>query len=87
MEGTKKLYYDCPQWDPPVNVDDFLVAIGKKQSNSVYHVAEVRAVPKPEKKLIRYYVKVFKSNLTMALKMDSDQKLLPIVWYNRNKKK
>lgn len=82
-----KLHVDCPQWEEPIKVDDFLVAVGKKQTNSVYHIAEVRIVPKPEKRIIRYNVKVFKSDLLNCLKRDDKQRLIPIVWYSRNKNK
>lgn len=75
-----------PTWDIAVKPDDFLVAIGKKQSNSVYHVAESRSVPRKDKRIIRYYLKVFKSDLTIALQRDLDQKLITIYWYPRTKK-
>ena len=86
MEKMKSLYVDTPQWND-VLVDDFLVAVGKTKSNSVYHVAEVRHVPKPEKRMTRHYVKVFMSDLLTALKRDPEQQLIPITWYSRNKKK
>tara|TARA_R110002012_G_scaffold190633_1_gene358218 strand:- start:24787 stop:25047 length:261 start_codon:yes stop_codon:yes gene_type:complete len=86
MEKLIKLYIDSPQWEPAILPDDFAVAIGKKQSNSVYHIAEVRPVPKPEKRVIRYHIKCFKSDLITCLNREPDQKLIPIVWYNRNKK-
>lgn len=87
IDKLKSLYIDMPQWKIGVIVDDFLVAIGKTKSNSVYHVAKVkRIVDKPEKKLIRYYLSVYKSELTTALRRDKTQHLIPIQWYNRNKK-
>ena len=86
MEKLIKLYIDSPQWEPAICPDDFAVAVGKKQTNSVYHIAEVRSVPKPEKRITRYYIKCYKSDLITCLKRDINQQLIPIVWYNRNKK-
>jgi len=76
-----------PSWEKAVSVDDFLVAVGKKQSNSVYHVAEVNPKPRPEKRITRYYLKVYKTDLITALKRDEDQNLIIVTWYSRNKKK
>ena len=87
MDGLKSLYIDAPTWEEGVKPDDFLVAIGKKQSNSVYHVAEVRPKPRDNMRMIRYYLKVFKSDLPTAIKRDSDQSIIPIHWYPRSKKK
>lgn len=77
---------DTPDWEPDIVTDDFLVTIGKKQSNSVYHVYESKSKdgPKPGKR--RHHLKVFVSDLITMLKRDSDQKLIPIIWYSRNKK-
>lgn len=76
-----------PRWTPAVKVDDFLVAIGKKQSNSVYHIASVRSVLRPGKRITRYHMQVYKSDLITCLNRDSDQQLITLFWYNRNKKK
>ena len=87
IDKSKSLYVDMPQWKIGIMVDDFLVAIGKNKSNSVYHVAKIkRVVDKPEKRIIRYYLSVYKSELTTALRRDKTQKLIPIYWYSRNKK-
>lgn len=75
---------DALNWVDPVKVDDFIVAIGVKKSNSIYHVAEVKARPHPKlNKMTRYHMKVFKSDLMTALKRDEDQKLIPVEWYKR----
>ena len=85
-DQLKSLYIDLPSWRDPVQVDDFLVAIGKKQSNSVYHVAEVRPpIPKHNGKMNRYHMKVYKSDLVTALKRDDDQQLITLYWYPRGK--
>ena len=84
MDQVKKLYVDCPEQQPAVMPDDFIVAVGKTKSNSVCHVAEVKR--KLWKNNIRYHVKVFKSDLITALKRDIDQQLIPMQWYNRDKK-
>lgn len=89
MDNPKRLYIDIPDWDEPAKVDDFLVAISKKQSNSVYHIAEVRSVV-PRKKqpgISRYYLNVYKTDLITAIKRDEDQKVIPVYWYSRGKKK
>jgi hypothetical protein len=87
MEKTVKLYIDCPSWGEPIKVDDFLISEGKTKTNSIYHVAEVKAIERPEKRVTRYYVKVFKSDLITALKRDPCQQQIVIIkWNNRNKK-
>lgn len=87
-DQLKKLYIDMPAWDEPVRVDDFMVAIGKRQSNSVYHIAEVTpGKPRKDKRLVRYYLKVYKSDLITALKRGPKQKLIKIYWYSRDKKR
>lgn len=83
MEKLKSLYIDRPVWDSQINVDDFLVTIGVKQSNSVYHVAEVKAKHRPVSRMIRYYVKVFDSDLMTALKRSENQQLITLHWYKR----
>jgi len=86
MDDLKSLYVDMPIWNEPLKVDDFIITIGKKQSNSVYHIAEVRRVDSREKRRSRYHIKVYMSDLTTALKRESEQRLLPIQWNTRNKK-
>lgn len=83
MEKVKSLYVDQPSWQPPINIDDFLVTIGVKQSNSVYHIIQVNAKPQADIRIIRYYVKVFDSDLMTALKRSETQKLIPLTWYKR----
>lgn len=86
MEKLRSLYIDIPNWEEGVKPDDFLVAIGKLKSNSVYHIAEVRPVPQKNKRITRYYLKVLKADLTIALQKESNQKIVPIHWYSRSKK-
>lgn len=87
-DGTQSLYIDMPSWSDGVNVDDFIVAVGKKQSNSVYHVAKIKSiVPRKEGRVKRYYMRVYKSDLLTAIRRDDDQKLITITWYPRGKKK
>ena len=87
MEKQVKLYVDCPTWEHPIRIDDFLVTVGKTKSNSVYHVAEVKSRPSPKhERLTRYHVKCFKSDLITAISRDNDQQLIPMQWYSRNKK-
>lgn len=86
-DKLKSLYIDMPNWVAGVKVDDFLVAIGKTKSNSVYHVAKVKSIrPNEQKRIVRYYLSVYKSELTTALRRDKTQHLIPITWYSRNKK-
>lgn len=77
-----------PNWSDPVKIDDFIIAIGKKQSNSVYHVAEVKpGKPRLDKRITRYNMKVYKSDLITALNRDPHQAIIAIKWYSRDKKK
>ena len=84
-DGPVKLYIDCSVWDDAIKIDDFLVAIGKTKSNSVYHVASVKA-SKRGNGTVRYHVETFSSDLITALKRDNEQKLITLYWYPRNKK-
>lgn len=73
MEKLKSLYVDRLAGSSKICVDDFLVTIGAKQSNSVYHIAEVKEKPRLGGRMIRYYVKVFDSDLSSALKRSKEQ--------------
>lgn len=83
-ERTKSLYVDQPSWGEPINVDDFVITIGVKQSNSVYHVSEVKIKQHADKRITRYNLKVFDSDLMTAIQRDKTQKIIPIVWYKRS---
>jgi hypothetical protein len=86
-DKLRKLYIDLPSWSDHIEVDDFLVAVGKKQSNSVYHVAKVKStVPRKEGRVNRFYMMVYKTDLITALQRDEDQQLIIVKWYSRNKK-
>lgn len=86
-EKTKSLYVDSSECSDLINVDDFVVTIGAKKSNSVYHVAEVRYRFFPEKGIVRSYLKVYVSDLPTALQREPEQKLIPMTWYKRVKRK
>lgn len=83
MESTRKLYIDCPEWADPIKEDDFIIAIGEKKSNSVYHVWTVKEGVHKEKGMVRSHVTVFKSDLITALKREEGQKLIPLVWHKK----
>lgn len=85
LENDKilKLYIDCG-FDLEINANDFIITIGKNKSNSVYHILESRKAERTNG--VRFYLKVFRSDLITCLKRESSQKLIPMVWYNRNKK-
>ncbi len=80
------LYIDCPAWSQPVKVDDFIVAESDIKTNSVYHVYKVKSNPRPGKRTVRYYIKVFRSDLITCLKRDETQSLITLKWYSRDKK-
>lgn len=86
MDKKVSLYIDVPFGYRDIKVDDFVVTIGKKgHTNSVYHVAEVKI--KRKTKIIRYYVKCYRSDLMTACARDKEnQNIIDIVWYDRNKK-
>lgn len=82
-EKLVSIYVDRLPWDTAVKSDDFLVTIGQRQSNSVYHVAEARRVEQ-KNKMIRFYLKVYRSDLVMALHREKQtQQLIPLFWYKR----
>ena len=87
MDKLVSLYVDSPIWQKPIEVDDFIIAVSKIKTNNVYHVAEVRSVPKPEKKITRYNLKCYRSDLLTCLKRDDTQSLIIMTWYSRDKKK
>lgn len=82
MENTVSLYVDMPAWRLPIKADDFVVTIGVRQSNSVYHVAESRVKDRGSR-MIRCYLKVYKSDLITALRRGDDQQLITLTWYKR----
>lgn len=86
MDELVSLYVDSPSWERPIIIDDFIIAVGKIKSNSVYHVAEVRSVTKPEKRITRYNLKCYRSDLITCLRRDDTQSLIIMKWYSRDKK-
>lgn len=81
-EKLVSIYYDQPTWSPAVEVDDFLVTIGKKHSNSVYHVVQVKIKPQGNR-MNRFYLKCYRSDLLTALQRDKTQTIYPMYWYKR----
>ena len=82
-DSIRKLYVDCKE-NLDIKTDDFIVAIGKLKSNSVYHIIESRMTKSNYG--FRFHIRVMKSDLLTALKRNSNQQLIPMFWYNRNKK-
>lgn len=85
METTRSIYIDMAAWEAPPKPDDFVVAVGKTRSNSVYHVATVRAVPHKARRAVRYHLQVFKSDLLAAIRRDGDQQIITMRWNSRNR--
>jgi hypothetical protein len=86
MEVTDKtvsIYFDQASWLDEVEVDDFIITIGAKQSNSVYHVAHVVKKPRADIRMIRYHLKCYRSDLLTALRRDQTQRIFPMQWYKR----
>ena len=87
-DELKSLYIDVYRKSNIPRVDDFIIAVSKLKSNSVYHVAEIKSVvPRKEGRVQRYYMRVFKTDLLTAINRDPDQKIITIMWYPRGKKK
>ena len=82
-DKLKSLYLEQPSWYPPVKADDFLVAIGKTKSNSVYHVYSVSEGKTKKPRMKKYNMKVFVSDLITALRREPDQALISFYWYKR----
>lgn len=82
VDKIRKFYVDCDS-DININTDDFIVAVGKKRSNSVYHVVESRKEERPNG--FRFYVKVLKTDLITCLKRELCQSIFPVVWHSRNR--
>lgn len=86
MDKLISIYVDCLRGQAEIKIDDFIIAIGQTKSNSVYHVAQVQSKPSPKNpKMIRHYLKCYRSDLLTALLRDPDQKLYPMTWYKREK--
>lgn len=81
-EKLISLYIDRLPWDTDIKPDDFLVAVGGKKSNSVYHIEQSRKVTREP--LNRFYLKCYRSDLVTALRRDKQtQQLIPVFWYKR----
>lgn len=87
MEHTRSIYIDMASWEPAPRVDDFLVAVGALKTNSVYHVASVRAVPHTQRRAVRYYLKVYRSDLLTCIRRGAEQRVITMRWNPRNKKR
>lgn len=81
------LFVDAPEWEEDIQVDDFIVAMGAKKTNSVYHVVEARTKPHSKPRMKRNLLKCYRSDLITALRRDPEQKLIPFAWYNRRRGK
>lgn len=76
------IYVDRVPWDTAIKPDDFLVTIGQKQSNSVYHVTQARPVKREH--MTRFYLKCYRSDLVTALHREKkEQQLITVFWYKR----
>lgn len=86
-EKVKKIYADSLRWQTPIRPDDFIVMIGQRKSNSVYHVVSARQVDHPKTvRMVRTYLEVLDSSLIDLVKRDKSQRVHPKVWYPRGKK-
>jgi hypothetical protein len=79
QDNPRKLYIDTRESRPSIKVDDFIVAIGKKKSNSVYHISEARH--KINAGFVRNSIVAYKTELYIALMRNKDQQLVPVKWY------
>lgn len=75
----KSLRIDYPSWQPEIQVDDFLVSIGKTKSNSIYHVAGTTKITR-RGRIVRQHMKVVKSDLVTMVRRDNEQKVIPFTW-------
>lgn len=82
---TRSIHYDMAAWEIPPKPDDFLVAVGRTKSNSVYHIVSVRAVPHKKLRAVRYYLRVLHSDLLTALRREDGQRLMTMRWNPRKK--
>jgi len=79
-DKIRKFFVDCPS-DINIKSDDFIICIGQKQSNSVYHVIESNK--RFVRSKFRFTVKVFKSELIVCLKRSENQNIIPMSWNKR----
>lgn len=77
------------RFDGVIKADDFIVAVGVKKSNSVYHVVRVkRTVPIRKGIGNRFHMEVINTDLCTALRRDkATQRLIAMQWYKRKKYK
>lgn len=85
-DGARSLYLDTAAWEKGPQVDDFLVAIGKLKSNSVYHVAGAGGFTTPRPHVRRWHLRVYLSDLPMLVQRDRVQQVWPLHWYPRKKR-
>lgn len=84
MEQARRIHIDIPASDPAICIGDFLVAVGKTKTNSVYHVANViRVCDRPAQHARRVYLEVLPSELRHAIRRDRDTRLIPFKWNPR----
>lgn len=83
MEPTRRIYIDMPEWSRAIEVDDFVVAVGRLKSNSVYHVAQVRPVARPAQRAVRYHLQVYRSSLLDCICRGPEQQVITMRWHTR----
>lgn len=80
------LYVDTPGWCDRIRTDDFVVAEGERKSNSVYHVASVRVVPLPERRMYRQHLKAYRSDLITCIRRSPEQRVITMRWRPRTRR-
>ena len=80
---TKSIYIDIPPWEDNLKADDFIVCVGQRKTNSVYHIVRVKSIKPQKSRMIRNYLEVINTDLLTALRRDESQSLKPMTWYKR----
>lgn len=81
-DKPKSLYLDVPRWGEYPEIDDFIISIGKRKSNSVYHISKIKSTTERKNRMIRFYLEVYKTDLITALNRDKkNQRIITMSWY------
>lgn len=85
---TRKLWIDMPVNEKAPATDDFIVAMSRTKSNSVYLVASARQVLRKVPCLTkrRIAMEVYVVDLATLLRRDADQRIFTMYWYPRTKR-
>lgn len=85
---TRKLWIDMPVNESAPRPDDFVVAMSRVKSNSVYLVASARQVLRKVPCLTkrRIAMEVYVVDLATLLRRDADQRIFTMYWYPRTKR-